>query len=405
VKFWNWLDRPESPTFPALIKVFEAKNPDIKIDWELGSYAQMHNRVVSALAAGTGPDAFEMDTQWIGELVGMGAIEPLDPLVAKWPGRTDLYPKVMEQFHYLKGAPGGGVGPLYSLPFLLVAHYLYYRIDWAKEVGFKGSHPGGGPATMQEFLDLARAVTDPKKPRYGFAMRGGQGAGMWYEAAGTMGMNMWQWTNKSKNEWHFTLDTEKSMRANAWYTELFTKYKVCPPSAPTDSFAEIMGNMKSGLTCMTFHHIWSSREIGDVIGIDNLGAVPVPKGPDPKDWTTSGAASGNGINAKARPEVQQAAFRWLAFIASTDFQRYWIRQEGGVPFNPSLSKDPAIMADRFVRVTLEGAPSWGVMPNTPGMGEFNDSRWPALMAQTLTGKMDPDAMMKDLNTFLNQTKG
>jgi multiple sugar transport system substrate-binding protein len=405
VVFWNWLDRPETPDFPALIKVFESQHPDIKIDWELGAYAQQHDRLVSALAGGAGPDAFEADTEWIGELVGMGALEPIDKYMAKWPGRSDIYPKVLEQFQYEKGSPGG-VGPLYGLPFLLTAQYLYFRRDWAKEVGFTGSHPGGGPATMEEFLTYAKAVTDPKKPRYGFAMRGGRGGtGMWLNGAGSMGMDVWGWTNKAKREWRFDLDSEKSIKAHTWYVELFTKYRVCPPSAPTDSFAEIMGNMKSGLTAMTFHHIWSSQEIGNVIGMDNLGVVPVPKGPNPKDWKTYGGAGANSINARAKPEVKEAAFQWISFIASANFNRYWIEHQGGVPYNPSLAKDPKIAADRFVKATLEGAPSWTVYPTTPGMGEFESNRWPASMGQVLTGKMSPEQMMKDLNTFLNQTKG
>jgi multiple sugar transport system substrate-binding protein len=218
-------------------------------------------------------------------------------------------------------------------------------------------------------------------------------------------MDVWGWTNQATREWRFTLDAEKSINAHSWYVDLYTKYKVCPPSAPTDSFAEIIANMKSGLTCMTFHHIWSSQEIGNVIGMDNLGVVPVPKGPNPKDWKTYGGAGSHLINAKSKPEVKQAAFEWISFIASADFNRYWTQHEGGVPYNISLAKDPDVVNNRFVQATLEGAPSWTVYPATPGMGQFDSTKWPQDMGQTLTGKMTPEAMMKDLNAFLNQTKG
>ena len=226
---------------------------------------------------------------------------------------------------------------------------------------------------------------------------------MWMECAGSLGIDLWQWTNKDKGEWKFTLETEKGIAANTWYIELFTKHKVCPPSAPSDSFAEIMGNMKSGLTCMTYHHIWSSQEIGQVIGMDNLGVVPCPPGKDKKDWKSYGGASANTISVKSK--VKEAGFEWVAFIASKEFQEPWILAQGGVPFNPSLEKHPKISADRFVKTTVEGSPSWFVFPSTPGWGEFSDVQLPTKTAQAPTGKITPAQMMKDLNEFLNKTKG
>jgi len=401
IKFWNWLDDPNNPTFPTLIKRFEESHPLIRIDWEPGAYAAQHDKLVAAMAAGVGPDAYELGTEWIGELEGMESIAPLDDFYNDWPGRHDIYPRVINQYHYKPGFPGG-VGPLYALPFILVAHYLYYRTDWAEEVGFTGSHPSGGPGTMDEFLQLAQMVTDPSKPRYGFAMRGGRGGtGMWFEAAGSMGMKMWDWI-KPGEEWKFTLDTEKSIDANTWYTELYTKQGVCPPSAPTDSFAEIVGNMKSGLTSMTFHHLQTVNMIGDVIGIDNLGVVPVPQGPNPDEWTAFGGASADAVNAQSKE--QEAAFEWIAFIASPDFQDYWCKNTGGVPVNPSLANDPFYQENRFVQATLEGAPAWDVFPTTRGMGEFDATQWPTAMAECLTGKITPEQMMRDLNAFLESSK-
>jgi multiple sugar transport system substrate-binding protein len=382
-------------------KKFEESHPLIRIDWEPGAYATQHDKLVAALAAGVGPDAYEIGAEWIGELEGMEAILPLDDMFNDWPGRYDIYPRVIEQFRYKKGFPGK-VGPLYALPFILVAHYMYYRIDWAEEVGFTGSHPSGGPGTMDEFLQLAQLVTDPKKPRYGFAMRGARGGtGMWFEAAGSMGMKMWDWTVPDE-EWRFALDTEKSIAAHTWYAELFTKQQICPPSAPTDSFAEVVGNMKSGLTCMTFHHMQTINMIGDVIGLENLGVVPVPKGPDPNDWTVFGGAAGNAVNANT-PE-KEAAFEWIAFIASPDFQDDWCKGTGGVPYNMSIANDPFYQENRFVKATLEGAPAWDVFPTTRGMGEFDATKWPTLMQECLTGVITPEQMMKDLNEFLEGAK-
>ncbi len=402
VVFWNWLDNPEAPTFPELIEQFEAEHPNIKIDWELGAFATQRDKVIQSFAAGAGPDAFELGGDWIGQLNGMGAIEPLDAYFDAWPLKDDVYPRVIDQFRYQPGSPGG-VGPLYALPFLLVAHYLYYRKDWADEVGFQGSHPNGGPGNLDEFLELALAVTDPSIPRYGFAMRGGPGGeGMWIECGGSMGIDVWEWTDQDANEWQFTLDTEQGIAANTWYLELFTKHQVCPPSAPTDSFAEIMGNMRSGLTCMTYHHTMSLADLSEAIGPENLGVVPVPPGPDPADWKVFGGAGGDAISAGSA--VKDAAFEWIAFIASPAFQSYWIEQQGGVPINPSLEDHPKVTSDPFVQATLEGSSAWFVFPTTPGMGEFNGILFPQKLAQALTGEITSEQMMRDLNEHLNSTR-
>jgi len=57
VRYWLWLDDPTDPMFDQLIKDFNATHPAIKVEYQLVSLNEYHDKLVTALASGAGPDA------------------------------------------------------------------------------------------------------------------------------------------------------------------------------------------------------------------------------------------------------------------------------------------------------------------------------------------------------------
>ena len=61
------------------------------------------------------------------------------------------------------------------------------------------------------------------------------------------------------------LDRDKMIEAMRFWSELYTKYKVAPPSAPNDSYRQIMEGFRTGQTAMIWHHTGSLTEIAEAL--------------------------------------------------------------------------------------------------------------------------------------------
>ena len=90
--------------------------------------------------------------------------------------------------------------------------------------------------------------------------------------------------------------TPRRWPPNRWFIDLLRTQHVCPPSAPTDGFLQIINNMKAGRTAMTIHHIGSANDMVAALG-DAITAVLVPRGPD----RGVGPPYGDGSNAVFAP--------------------------------------------------------------------------------------------------------
>src|SRR5262249_38754548 len=103
-----------------------------------------------------------------------------------------------------------------------------------------------------------------------------------------------------------------AMAQNRFFIDLHRVHKVTPASAPTDSFLQILNNMKAGRTAMTVHHIATANQIVEAFG-DALTAVPVPRGPGAKGCATYGDGSNAVFTSSKNPE---AAWTWISWLST-----------------------------------------------------------------------------------------
>ncbi len=137
--------------------------------------------------------------------------------------------------------------------------------------------------------------------------------------------------------------TEKAIKANEWYVNLFRQDKITPPSAPTDSFRQIIDAFKAGRTAMVIHHLTTANEMVQTLGDDKVGAAPVPHGPDGKAWTIFGDES-NAIFSTCKNK--EAAFKWISFLSSA---------EGNMMFTKETAQ---------LTMTKSGAANWDAASQT-----------------------------------------
>jgi multiple sugar transport system substrate-binding protein len=382
VKYWMWLDDPTDRTVWEMVEEFNAANPEIKVEIENIPLKDYHDKLVTALSAGAGPDVARFKDWWLGEFHEAGLLEPLSEYIANWPGKDDVIPNLWNTGKI------PGEEEIYMMPHQFITFYLYYRKDWFQEAGLKP------PVTFDDFLKAAQTLTDPEANRYGFGLRGGSGGqDQWLAFMVAGGARV---VDEAGN---IVINSEKAVAVNQWYIDLYRKYKVAPPSAPTDDYARITGAFKAGITAMIAHHVGSSVIMTEALG-DKVGVTHIPVA-DPANPATMATMSGNVIFATSK--VKDAAFKFLSWITETEQMDRWSRSRNGqLPVLKSVAAMDYYNQNEFFRISLEAADFAITWPPLPGVGYVAASVWQVNMQRALLGEISSKEMLDAIAEALKE---
>ena len=368
VRWWYHLDDPTA-TPAKLVADFERANPDIKIQAEpipFNGGADYDARLYTTIIAGNAPDTAMVKFVNQQRLLEMEALRPLDDYIAAWPGRTDISEDLW-RLHRNKD------GHRYYLPLQYVVLYMYVRQDWFAQKNLPM------PTDFDKFLNAAKALTGDN--RWGFGMRGGIGG---HDHWGTFVLGGGAKLEKGG------LTTPAALAANRWFIDLWKVHKVFPPSAPSDSFLQIVGNMKAGRTAMTIHHLGSANELVAVLG-DSLTAIPVPRGPGGGAWTDFGDGSNAIFNQSKNPE---AVWKWISYLSTSAPNVVFNKLSNEVSVTTSGGKNWDAQPQRFLDATVGSLPIAQTLPATPQTADFSLTVWPQTTQKAMLGQISPDDMMQ-----------
>jgi len=380
ITHWYWADTPAySQTMQKMAADFTATNAKgitvvaQEYPWDGGGYSEMLFRTAMG---GGGPDTssakltstplFTANKLWV----------DLDPFVKAWNDR-DLINTAL--YDTIRGA-GANKG-LFLMPWNTQVLYVYYRPSMFKAVGISV------PKTYADFLEACKKLTrdtngDGKTDVYGFGMRGAKGG---QEPWGSF---VWGRGGSFKD-----LASPASIQGMQDYMDLF-KNGYAPPTAPTDGFNEIIANFKSGKTAMTIHHIGSSSGMMSTFG-DDVAAFAFPGGVG--RWTSMGDTENVMLSGCKNKE---AAFEWLAYLATGKGQETWCTVTGNVPVSKAVQQLPAFQNSKFMKVSIEAAPFAGIFPILDTTTEWINNIWPNTIAAALMGKISAAEAMKQLQVGL-----
>ena len=129
---------------------FRKKYPDVKVNVDYTTYAQLNEKITTGLAGGLLPDVLMMGVGWIPPFAAKKAIAELPEKLAS---AHDYEERVLD--------PSRHDGKLYALPVVLDTRIVVYRKDHFAEAGIKKT-----PATWAELRAVAKQLT--KDGRVGF---------------------------------------------------------------------------------------------------------------------------------------------------------------------------------------------------------------------------------------------
>ena len=369
VRFWYHFDNADNP-MDSLVEAFEAANPGITVEAENIPWNSYYDQLYTAIIGGNAPDAAMVKMFAQPRLIEMGALEPIDDMIAGWEGAAELQDNLLS----LTQGPDGAQ---YYLPVQYVVLYLYYRQDMFEELGLEV------PATCEEFREAAIALTrdtdgDGQTDVYGFGLRGAKG-----------GHDHWASLTLSREGVSLTdgLTSDAGVEGTQFVVDLFQEDKVFPPSAPNDGFQEIIGAFKAGRTAMTIHHIGSANGMVEALG-DKVSAAPVPECGG-GHWTAFGDES-TAILSSA--EDKEAAWKWISFLSSEGNNTQFNMATGQLPVVKADSANWTLHEERFVTATVESLPYASLLPNVPETSDFVNTEWPVSMQRALTGEITAEEM-------------
>ncbi|ABR30878.1 ABC transporter substrate-binding protein [Thermosipho melanesiensis] len=161
VVFWHGLSRdPDKSSIEKIIKEFENENPDIKVKVVIVPAAETDStKLLTAVAAGTGPDLVYLDRFTVSQRAANNVLEPMEDYLKKI--GIDIS-EMKNQFYSFAIEECIFNGKMWALPFDTDVRILLYNAKLLKKAGY--NEP---PKTVYEMINVADKLTvEGKRGRY-----------------------------------------------------------------------------------------------------------------------------------------------------------------------------------------------------------------------------------------------
>lgn len=259
----TWWDttRPDSegPTFQALIKEFQAKYPQVKVNYVNVPSDQAQNQFQTAAQAGTGaPDVIRSEVAWTSQFASLGYLQPLDGSRAV-DKPEDFLPGPLSSTKF--------GGKTYAVPQVTDTLALIYNKRLLKEAYHEEA--------LKTIAELKQTALDVK------AKTGAQGLALNVDSYFLLpfmygeGGDLLDVANKK-----IVVNSPANVKAMETVSDLISSGAAAKP-ATTESYANAMTALKEGKAAMIYNGPWALSEIyqgKEFKDKANLGIAPVPAG-------------------------------------------------------------------------------------------------------------------------------
>lgn len=382
VTLWMHDHPPRIALDERLIAEFEAANPDIRVVYEVIPTAEFDSRLLTALSAGGGPDLFNQFTGAVGDFYALGALAPYsgDPaeLAAEYQSGLD-------------GATFGGV--VHGLP-TEVSNYACYTNDtlW-REAGLDPM--ADFPATWEELVDVAQQLT-VRDAAGALVQRG-------YDFNWTAPIFMVLTFNPMVRQLGGTLIDEETAtsqlatpeveRVMQYWHDWVNVHQLGGPQYTGSRDAFLAGEL--AMECsMAYPFVPQLREAGIDFSIH-----PVPRWSDAvEDVGFDVYGYFMMVNARSRPEVQEAA--WDLARHLTSFPADYFETAGLLQPKGQFVDSPTITENELMQVFLEELEKSEFMLRFPGFNEASDAMGRA-RDRIIIGREPIDVVLADADREVN----
>ncbi len=386
ITFWHGMSGLLVPAITELTRDFNTLNPGIVVTPQYqGTYPTLNHKLIAAVAAGTSPTITQLFPNWTEALIRANALVPAEQFIHGPDGLSaenlnDILPMLREESTVR--------GVLWTMPFNKQVYLLFYNADLLKEQQLKV------PQTWDDLVTVAKALTKEKGGRvvrYGFAVR------PTVEYFTTLML-----TNGGAffgpGEKEFAFNSPAGVEALQFLVDVVLTHKAAYvlPGLPEGDF----GAGKVAMYLATTPGLAFAKAA--VAGTFTIGLAPPPF---KRVRATLLTGTNVGIAARATPEQQAAAWKYLKFITGTTGTTRWSLRTFSMPVRRS-ARDSTLM-QVYLRDHPEhaaGLDSLAFARTDPSIAEWDEVReiLGGAVEEALLGKRTAQQALDDATTKANR---
>ncbi|MCG0237725.1 MAG: ABC transporter substrate-binding protein [Firmicutes bacterium] len=368
LEFWNGFTGPDGEGMQKLVDQFNAEHKgQIQVKMQRIPWAEYYDKIVTAVASGKAPDVGIMHLDHVKRYAKRGVILPLDEdIQALGLSAEDYFPAGWEA--------GQLDGHQYSIPLDFHPLALYYNIDLLKQAGY--DRP---PETPEEFVEMAKAATDPSKDQWGFMLQVGWPTQMIFASA----IHQFGGSLYTPDGQQAAYNSPEGVAAFQFLYDLVYKHKVSPPNVPVDGGVTAF---RQGKLLFHIDGIWMMQGFKEQQGL-NFGVAPVSSLFGTKQKAAWGGSHQFVLFKKKdwTAERRQAALTFIDWIGQHSVE--WAKW-GQIPARNVARESEefkALKEQSILATQLEHAIFFAA-PNNPWAAQGTDPLGDAISA-VLTNKM------------------
>jgi fructooligosaccharide transport system substrate-binding protein len=219
---------PRRQAILQVVERFEKAHPTIKVELSEVPFDQYFQKVSVALAAGSGIDAFDVDSPLVASYGHQDVLLPLDDYVDK-----KDWEDVLEQDRQI--ATYGG--KILTLPWSSSSQAVFYNLDMLKEAGITPPSAPDSRWTWAQLLEAAQKLTkkapDGTTQIYGFVV---EQVDRPYQILPLLQSNGAQAIGPDGSKTAGFLNSPEAVEALQFYGDLYNKHAVSPKKPIPDAF-------------------------------------------------------------------------------------------------------------------------------------------------------------------------
>jgi multiple sugar transport system substrate-binding protein len=294
--------------FDEVAKEFEAANPNIKVEMTYVPYEQVHDKIVTGMAAKPPAyDAVMVDVIWYDEFIKDGYLADVTSRITA-DEKQNIFPTAWNVVTRN--------GKAYGMPWLLDTKYLYYNKDLLKQAGFDNP-----PATWEELLTQAQAIKDKGLAEYPIVWSWAQAEAAICDFTALLYGNGGQFLDSAGKP---VFNNDQGVQVLTWMKQTIDN-GLSNPASVTDLENNVLDVMNQGKAAFSLNWLFAydtsnfAADQSQVMG--KIGITTIPVFDSMKGKLKSASVDGStGFSITATSPNIDAAWKYLEYLTSESTQ-------------------------------------------------------------------------------------
>lgn len=334
---WQHFHEGRAKALQELIKVFEAENPDITVRADFPPYEQYFDKLLSALATGTGPDVFQVPMEMAEQLLFSRFLTPV-------PASVMTTEQIEASYLDWTVRRFKRDGLYWGLPTDVQHLVVYINDQLAREAGLDPSRP---PTTWAELLEQARKAT--RRDAQGNIVQAGLDTRYRWADYMSLLFSFMDGPVVDPEQRRALYDSPDGLAAWNFVAQLVRG----PQAVDSPRFLTGQRKFEQNKAVFYINHPVARSVIAAMAPNLKYTVAPLPSLPG-KPVRAPGHTWAYVVNSRTRSAV--AAWKWVQFLASERAVRKWMEVAGDLPSLKALANDASLFRtpnERVIQASLQ----------------------------------------------------